>query len=216
MAQRTIYVDVDDNQIITSPIDATPAPFPALILGDSPLFKIVPLQRNNDGPGAGAFGGTPYLFLNNASLSLKAGIGPKDGLANHILYASQFTWDKDLLNQAFTAEFALTQVALAALIGQNESAETWFELALINENGKPWRILQKRVSVQGQVITQDTLTGPPDGESALSLSEANGRFITRKIVGSLYFQDIDDPTKWIAVYNKGGSLQEDPVIGDLP
>lgn len=157
---------------------------------------------------------TPYSIINNAALTLKVALGPKDGTAGTTLVTNQFTWAKDAANQYFFADLPLNVAAVATLIGAAERANTWFEIEY-TQNSVPTTVLSKSVSIEAEVIESGSLVVPA-GATAISAEECNASFLKRKISGAFYLEDINNPGSYIAVYNENGSLKAEPVTGTLP
>jgi len=207
MAWRSIYVDTDSNDVVTSPTDNTPAPLPPMVQGDVLSLRIYLLSRNG-----GQFGPAPYSIINNSGLTLRAGIGPKDGTTGSALYTSQFSWTPDTLNQYFAGDFPLNTTGIGTAIGPNESADLWFELELTNSTGFPWTVLQKKVSVQAEVI-ESAAVEVPVGQVALTLADARSQFLARAHLKAIYLEDINNDGQYIVLFNENGTLVSTPVTG---
>lgn len=220
MAQSfDLYVDTYSGKSVTSELDSTPANLPRFIQGDTFNMRVYLLARTKNWPlgdnSDPANKKPPYLIINNSTLTLKAALGVKDGLPASTLYTQQFSWSKDANNQYFYSTFPMNTAAIATLIGANPSANAWFELE-ITDAGLPWTVLQENITVQAEVIDTNTALTVPAGQTAMGAEEARATFLSRKISGPIYLEDINNPGQYIALYNENGSLKVDNVGGTLP
>jgi len=203
MAQFDLYVDVVSGDLVTGPSNGQLAAFPKLVQGDTPAFNIYLLKRTVTYPLT-----NPYSIINNAALSLKVGIGPKDGTAGSALYTQQFTWTRDANNQYFTASLPLNTAAIATLIGSGSNATAWFEIEY-TEGGFPTTVFQKLVTIEAEVIETGVLTTPA-GATAVSLEEIIAQFLKQRNKG--FILDSDDGSKSAYVYlGNDGALHCDPL-----
>ena len=74
MAQFDLYIDTVAGTLVTGPANPTVAIMPRLTQGDTISLRIYLLARTVTYPVA-----NPFSIINNANLSLKVAIGPKDG-----------------------------------------------------------------------------------------------------------------------------------------
>lgn len=178
-----------------------------MVQGDVLSLRIYLLSRNG-----GQFGPSPYSIINNAGLSLRAGIGPKNGTPGSALYTSQFTWTVDAANTYFEGDFPLNTTGIATAIGAGESADLWFELELTNSTGFPWTVLQKKVPVQAEVI-EGASVDVPAGQTAITVQDADARYLKRTNLKAIYLEDINNAGQYIVLYNENGTLISAPVTG---
>lgn len=211
MAQRDLYVDTNDGSLVTSNTDQTPAPFPPLIQGDTISFRVFLLQRTVSFPNAQPI----YTIINNAGMTMRMGIGPKDGTPGSTLYTSQFTWTASADNTYFAGDFPLNTTGIGSIIGTGENASLWFEIEITNSNGLPWTVFQRKVPVQAEVI-ESAAIDVPGGQVGLTQADADARYLRRQISGIIYLEDINNPGQFIALFNQDGSLQVQNVGGTLP
>ncbi len=211
LAQRDLFIDVADGSLVTSISNNTPSTFPPLVQGDTISFRVFLLQRTNSFPNSLPI----YTYLNNASMSMRMGIGPKDGTPGSTLFTSQFSWTASTDNTYFYGDFPLNTSGISDAIGPAESAQLWFEIELTNFNGLPWTVFQRKVPVQAEVIESATIE-VPGGQVGITQSDADARYLRRQISGIIYLEDINNPGQFIALYNENGSLKVDNVGGTLP
>lgn len=170
MAQFDLYIDTVSGTLVTGPLNPTLATMPRLTQGDTISLRIYLLARTTTYPLS-----SPFSVINNANLSLKVALGPKNGTAGSTLYTQQFTWAKDAANQYFYADLPLNTTAINTLIGAAESATAWFEVEY-TQNGFPTTVFQQSVTVHAEVIETGSITLPA-GETALSVEVANATFL---------------------------------------
>jgi len=211
MAQRDIYIDTDANEVVTSDFDSTPKSLPPMIQGDTLSLRIFLLARTT----TFTLGAQPYSILNNAALTLRMGIGPKDGNEGSVLFTSQFTWSKSADNTYFYGDFPLNTEGIGDEIGDSESAKLWFEIEVTNDNGFPWTVLQKNIPVQAEVIESASVEVEA-GQTALTVQDADSRYLKRSGLKAIYLEDINNPGQYIVLYNENGTFKADPVTGTPP
>jgi hypothetical protein len=203
MAQFDIFIDTTVQQVVRGFTDSSIAQLPRFVQGDTPTLRIWPLART-----AGFNGPAPYSYLGTAGLSFEVAIGTRVGNSS-LLYTQQFTWPADPLQQSISAQLPLNTAGIDGLIGVNPSGSAWFEVKYLS-GGFPTTILDQQVDVQASVIKASSLTVPP-GATALTAEEANATFLKRKISGTFYLEDIDNPGNYFAVFVQGGALKAEPA-----
>jgi len=207
MAQFDIFIDTTVQEVVRGFTDSSVASLPRFVQGDTPTLKIWPLVRT------AAFNGpTPYSYLGTNGLTFEVAIGTRLGNST-LYYTQQFVWTPDVLNQSVSAQLPLNTVAIDTLLGANSSASAWFEVKYL-VGGLPTTILDKQIDVQAAVIKAGALIVPP-GATALTAEDANAAFLKRKISGTIYLEDINNPGSYIALYNENGALKASPVAGVL-
>lgn len=209
MAQFDLYVDTYSGEFVMGSANAGIAPLPRFVQGDTISLRIYLLARTPTYPIS-----NPYSIINNATLSLKVALGPKNGTAGSTLYTQQFTWSKDATNSYFFADLPLNTAAIDLRIGTAETATAWFEIEY-TQGGFPTTPVQKEVTIHAEVIETGVLTVPA-GQTAMSVEEANAKFLQRKISGAIYLEDINNPGSYMAVYHENGALKAEVVTGTLP
>lgn len=171
MAQFDIYIDTVSGETVTGPSNPASAPLPRFTQGDTMSLRIYLLARTTTYPLS-----TPFNIINNAALSLKVAIGPKDGSAGSTLYTQQFTWAKDASNQYFFADLALNTAAIATLLGSAAQVTSpWFEVEY-TQNGFPTTVLSKQITLNAEVIETGTISAPA-GQTAASVEYVNATFL---------------------------------------
>jgi len=183
MAQFDLYIDTVSGELVTGPSNSTPALLPRLTQGDTISLRNYLLARTTTFPLS-----NPYSIINNAALSLKAALGPKNGTAGSTLYTQQFTWSKDATNSYFFADFPLNTAAIATLLGSNPTATAWFEIEY-TQGGFPTTVYQKEVTIHAEVIETGTITEPP-GQTAISAEEAHATFLKRENTGFILLNEV--------------------------
>lgn len=176
MAQLDLYIDTYSGELVSGQYNPAAGVLPRFFQGDTISLRIYLLSRATTYPL-----GTPYSFVNNSDLSLKVGIGPKNGTAGSTLYTQQFTWAKDALNQYFYADLPLNTAAITTLIATAESASAWLEVEY-TQSGYPTTVLQKAITIHAEVIETGSITVPA-GLTALSAEEAHATFLKRTNTG---------------------------------
>jgi hypothetical protein len=218
MAQTAdLFVDTVRGEFVRSNLDTSIVEPPRFVQGDTFGMNIYLLKPNPGNFPLAQAGQNPYLVINNAGMSCKAALGIKDGLANSTLYTWQFNWTPETDSQArtyFTSTFPMNTAAIGTLIGSNENKETWFEIE-ITDNGLPWTVIQKKVTIQAEVIDSDSTLTVPTSETGLSIEQALQMFLQNK-VKIIFFEDINNPGSFLAVFNQDGTLHTDPVTGTPP
>jgi hypothetical protein len=207
MAQFDIFIDTTVQEVVRGFGDPTTALLPTFVQGDTPTLRIWPLVRTTT-----FNGGVPYAYLSVAGLSFQVAIGTRVGNSS-LYYTQQFIWTADANNQSISATLPLNTSGIDTLLGTNSQASAWFEAKYLS-GGLPTTILDKQINVQASVIKAGALIVPP-GATALTAEDANAAFLKRKISGSIFLEDINNPGSFIAVYNENGSLKADPVSGTL-
>lgn len=204
MAQYDLYVDVLNNQLVTSLANAAAAPIPPLIQGDTPtwrIFLVVP---------TGNFL-APYTSLSIGGLSLEVALGDKIGNATNY-YATQFAWtpSSDPTNpNYFIGQFALNTDPITTALGGNASFQPWLEIKYVSA-GVPTSVFQKQVTVNAAVIKGGGVVVPP-GLNPISAEYANATFLTRTIHGGFFLVD-DNTGKKVFIYlADDGTVHMDPV-----
>ena len=176
MAQFDIYVDTYSGDTVKGPSDAGSAQLPQFIQGDTISLRIYLLARTPTWPIS-----SPYTVINISALSLKVGIGPKDGNAGSTLLTQQFTWSKDPTNSYFFADLPLNTANIASAIGSGSSALTWFEIEY-TQNGFPTTVLQRQISLQAEVIETGVVTVPP-GATAITAEDVSATYLKKDNTG---------------------------------
>lgn len=176
MAQFDLYIDTVSGDLVTGPANPAAATMPRLTQGDTISLRVYLLARTTTYPLS-----TPFTIINNATLSLKAALGPKNGSAGSTLYTQQFTWTADATNQYFYADFPLNTAGIGTLLGSAATAPAWFEIEY-TQNGFPTTVHQKEVTIHAEVIETGALTAPP-GLTAISAEEVNANFLKRENSG---------------------------------
>ena len=163
MAKFDLYVDTVSGELVTGPNNLRPGLLPRLTQGDTVTLNIYLLARTTDYPN-----GVPLQIINNANLSLRVAIGPRDGTAGSTLDTQQFTWSKDSQNQYFYADFPMNTAAIATLIGAKDSDSShWFEIE-VGASGGYTTVYSQQVKVYAEVIETTPLVTPP-GATAVTL-----------------------------------------------
>ena len=170
MAQFKLYIDTDSGELVANAASTKAGLMPRFTQGDTMSLRIYLLARSATWPDA-----SPYDVVNNAALTLNVALGPKNGTSGSVLYTQQFTWSKDGQNQYFYADFPLNTAGISSLINTAESAQAWFEVEYV-QNGVPTTVLQKSVTVNGEVIETTSLTVPA-GQEAATLAYVNATFL---------------------------------------
>lgn len=218
MAQTVdLFVDTERGEFVRDPSNTSIVEPPRFVQGDTFGMNIYLLKPNPGNFPLSQSGKLPYIVINNSGMSCKAALGIKDGLANSTLYTWQFTWTPetdDLGRTYFNSTFPMNVAAIGTLIGSNENKETWFEIE-ITVDGLPWTVIQKKVTIQAEVIDSDTTLTVPTSETGLSVEQALQMFLKNK-VKVIYFEDINNPGQFIAAFNEDGSMHFDPVSGAIP
>lgn len=176
MAQLDIYIDTYNRTLVAGPTNLSAAPALSFVQGDTVSLRVYLLARTTTYPQS-----TPYSIINNAALSLKVALGPKNGNSGSTLYTQQFTWSKDAQNQYFFADFPLNTAAIATLIGAAESASAWFEIEY-TQNGFPTTVYQASVTVNAEVIETGTLVAPA-GQTTATVEYVNATFLKAENTG---------------------------------
>jgi hypothetical protein len=172
MAQFDLYIDTYSGDSVAGQATNQSAPLPKFYQGDTPTFRIFLLARTPTYPSS-----NPFTIINNAALSLKVALGPKDGVAGSTLFTQQFTWAKDAANTYFIAGFPLNTAAIATLLGSAPSASAWFEIEY-TENGLPTTVYQQAITINAEVIETGVITVPA-GATALTAEDANASFLKK-------------------------------------
>lgn len=170
MAQFDLYVDTYSGKVVGGPTNPAVATLPRFTQGDTISLRIYLLARTPSFPY-----GTPYSVINNAALSLKVALGPRNGTAGSALYTQQFTWARDATNSYFFADLPLNTAAITTLLGAAETATAYFEIEY-TQNALPTTVLQEAVTIYAEVIETGVVTVPA-GETALSAEVANATFL---------------------------------------
>jgi hypothetical protein len=170
MAQFDLYIDTVTGGLVSGPANPAPATLPRLTQGDTISLRIYLLARTTTYPLS-----NPFAIINNANLSLKGAIGPKDGTAGSTLYTQQFTWTKDAANQYFSGDLPLNTAGITSLLGANPTANAFLEFEY-TQNGFPTTVYQEQVTIHAEVIETGVITVPA-GQTALSVEEANATFL---------------------------------------
>lgn len=176
MAQFDLYIDTVAGSLVTGPANPSVAIMPRLTQGDTISLRIYLLARTVTYPVA-----NPFSIINNANLSLKVAIGPKDGTPGSTLYTQQFTWQQDATNQYFYADLPLNTAAIGTLLGSSASATAWFEIEY-TQNTFPTTVFSQQVTIHAEVIESGTVSAPA-GLTAISAEECNATFLKRENSG---------------------------------
>lgn len=176
MAQLDLYIDTYSRKLVSGVSNLNPGSLPGFTQGDTISLRIYLLARTTTYPQ-----GTAYQIINNADLSLKVALGPKNGTSGSTLYTQQYTWTPDSQNQYFYANLPLNTAAIESLIGTAESARAWFEVEY-TQGGLPTTVYQEEVTIQAEVIEAASLVTPA-GENPISLETAKAMFIGHETTG---------------------------------
>lgn len=204
MAQFNLYIDTNSGESVRGPTNSGQAPLPRFVQGDTISFRIWLLERTTSYP----LGANPYGIINNADLSLKVALGPKNGTPGSTLYTQQFTWAKDANNQYFYANIALNTAAINLLIGNGESASAWFEVEY-TQNGFPATVFQQSVTIHAEVIETGSVT-VPEGATAMTAEEANATFLKRTNSG-FYIENATTGHKVFVYLDDNDQVQFSPA-----
>lgn len=208
MASIDLYVDTYSGELVRGVSSSSVIPVPRFTQGDTVSFRVFLLARTDTYPTS-----TPYTKVLTTGLSLKMALGPKTGAAGSTLYTQQYTWTSAADNTYFYADFPLNTSGISTLLGSGETATAWWEIEY-TQNGYPTTVLQKSVTVHAEVIETASVTTPA-GLTAMSAEEANATFLKKKIPGAIYFEDINNPGSYIAVFNENGELRAQ-AAGTIP
>lgn len=203
MAQFDLYVDTYAGTLVSGVANAAAAVLPRLTQGDTISLRIYLLSRTTTFPL-----NPPHAVVNNADLSLKVAIGPKNGTDGSTLYTQQFTWAKDAANQYFFADLPLNTAGINTLIGALESASAWFEIEY-TQNALPTTVYQAPVTIHAEVIETGSITVPP-GETALSAEVANATFLKNRNSGFVLFNPTTGAEAFVYL-DDNGTLRADPI-----
>lgn len=203
MARLDLYIDTYSRSLVVGPNNPANFTFPAIFQGDTISLRIYLLERTPTYPLT-----TPYTIATNTDLSLKVGIGPKNGTGGSSLYTQQFTWSKDGQNQYFYADLPLNTSGINTLIGAAESASAWFEVEY-TQNGYPTTVFQQQVTLHAEVIETGTIEVPP-GETALSVEVANNLFVKTENEGFI-LRNPNTNARAFVYLGDDGALHCDPI-----
>jgi hypothetical protein len=204
MAQFKLYIDTESGELVRGASSTTLANLPRFFQGDTISFRIYLLERTASFPA----GSSPYSIINNADLSLRVGIGPKNGTAGSTLYTSQFTWEKDPTNSFFFADLALNTSGINGLISGGESGTAWFEVEYI-EDSLPTTVFQRQITIEAEVLESTALIVPP-GETPLSAETANATYLQRDNNG-FYLSNATTGHKVFVYLDENDQVQFSPV-----
>lgn len=206
MAYNELFIDVVGNQPVGGLNNPSQAALPTFYQGDTLNFRIYLLKRTQTYNLR-----SPHFEVQNlASLSLKVGVGVKNGTAGSTLYTQQFTWAKDAANQYFFASIPLNTAAINTLLGSAAQANAWIEFET-TEAGFPTTVFQKEITIQAEVVDSSSVVVVPPGATAMTAEEANATFLKQTIQGQIYLVS-PDGTKTVALYvDNDGTFHSDPV-----
>lgn len=203
MAQFDLYIDTYSGNLVTGIDNITPASLPKLVQGDTISFRIYLLARTTSYPR-----GTPFTTINLAALSLKVGIGPKDGTAGSTLYTQQFVWAKDPTNSYFFADLPLNTAGITNRIGALESNTAWFEVEY-TQNGFPTTVFQESVNLHAEVVETGNIVAPA-GETAASVEYVNATFLKNENNGFI-LKNNNTGVRAFVYLADDGTLKADPI-----
>jgi hypothetical protein len=168
-ARQDFYIDTYARALVAGPLTVRAGSLPYFVQGDTLTWRIYLLERLTTYPDV------PYGIVNNAALSLKAALGPKDGQAGSALYTQQFTWTADAQNQYFEATFPMNTAGIASLLGSAASATAWLEIKYY-QDAVPTTVFQQQVTVNAEVIETTPLSALV-GDTAVPLAYAEATYL---------------------------------------
>lgn len=206
MAQYVLYVDCDaegEGSLVAGPSSSQVVSFPRLVTGDTPNFNIYLLKRTATYPT-----NNPFTILNIAALSLRVGIGPKDGVAGSTLLTQNFTWTKDAANQYFIGSLPLNTAGIGTLVGAAAQGTSYFEIEF-TENGFPTTPFSKQVTIYGEVLETAAITVPA-GATALTAEDAAATYL-QKLNNGFIIQNATTGKKVFVYVGDDGAFHADPT-----
>ena len=142
--ETTLYIDVQNKELVKGLYDKSAFQLPALFHEDSFDLKIYLLQPTGDSA-------APFSKVDIDALGMKVGIGSTDDLLT-----LQTTWTKDTSDDSFSGELELDTTEMVAAFSGKDTLNKIFEVEITN-GAKRDTVLQIPVSLDKDIIREASL-----------------------------------------------------------
>jgi hypothetical protein len=205
MANVDLYINVTTGQTAASTTDASIAPLPAFVQGDTINFRVYLIQTT------GRF--VAPTRVATTDLTLQMALGRKVGNATEYYTQNLTTWDEnedDASDPYWSGQLPMNTEAIDDLIGSATFGEATFEVKLIID-GLPTTVLSKSVRIQAAVIKEGGFTEPTE-PTPMSVEVANALYVKQSgFQGTLRLISPDGTKQADLYYGDDGALHVDPI-----